>query len=353
MPFQPSDNRGEGGDPQPTIETFISRCLGQQAELEEVIPLKGDASDRSYYRVRLDIKGGKGAESLLVMRLAEPYSDGELPFVNICNYLDSLGLAVPRIHSYHREWGMLALEDCGDVTLQEAFRAGPPAKLRELYYRAVDDLIIMQLSGTAEQRARCRAYGYAFDEERFVWELNFTLKHWVSGLLKRPIAEEDDRTLQEIFRGMARTMLEQKLYFTHRDYHSRNLMVQGDRLRILDFQDARLGPPQYDLASLLRDSYVQLPSEWEEELLDYYLDRRRKEEGAGQGREKFVEIFNTTCLQRNLKAIGTFASQKALRGNDAYLQYIPTTLAHIKRNLLEHREFTQLGDILAGYVPSF
>jgi hypothetical protein len=148
-------------------------------------------------------------------------------------------------------------------------------------------------------------------------------------------------------------MLEQKLYFTHRDYHSRNLMVQGDRLRILDFQDARLGPPQYDLASLLRDSYVQLPFEWEEELLDYYLQRTAKEEDFSQDRDRFVEIFNATCLQRNLKAIGTFASQKTLRGNDAYLEYIPATLAHIKRNLLEHREFSRLGDILAKYEPFF
>lgn len=351
MPFQPSDNRSQGGDPQPSIETFIHRCLGWQIGLEEVTPLKGDASDRTYYRVRLAVAEEDGLNSLVVMRLSRPWADQGLPFANICRYLGLLELAVPQIYACHEEWGMLALEDCGDLTLQEAFREGPPAKVKELYLTALDDLITMQLRGAPEQRAACHAYSYAFDEERFVWELNFTVEHWIRRLLNKVVSPEDDGLLQGIFRDMSRTMVDQKLYFTHRDYHSRNLMVQGDRLRILDFQDARLGPPQYDLASLLRDSYVQLPGDWEEELLEYYL-RRREEEEAPQDRGEFVRVFNVASLQRNLKAIGTFASQQTVRGNDSYLQYIPTTLSHIRENLLQHEEFSPLADALARYIPS-
>lgn len=352
MPFQQSEKRSQGGDPKPSVETFIHRCLGWQTGLEEVTPLKGDASDRTYYRVRLAAAGEDGLNSLVVMRLSRPWVDQGLPFANICRYLSLLELGVPRIYACHEEWGMLALEDCGDLTLQEAYRNGPPERLKGLYLSALDDLITMQLRGAPEQRAACHAYSYAFDEERFVWELNFTVEHWIRRLLNKVVSPEDDRIFQGIFHEISRTMLDQKLYFTHRDYHSRNLMVQGNRLRILDFQDARLGPPQYDLASLLRDSYVQLPEGWEEQLLEYYLGRREKKEGATQDKEEFVRVFNVASLQRNLKAIGTFASQQTVRGNDSYLQYIPTTLSHIRKNLLQHEEFSPLADALARYIPS-
>ncbi len=341
----------EKGKVEPAIEDFVSHCFGPQAITEEVTSLAGDASDRSYFRVRLNPPAKEVPDTLVVMRLSEPWSEGELPFINIGRYLRSLGLAAPEIYSYRRDWGMLALEDCGDTTLQEAFRAEPSTGLKEYYFRALDDLVVMQLHGTEEQRAACHAYTYAFDEERFVWELDFAVEHWVRGLLNQEVSPEDQRALQDIFHRIARTMLDQKLYFTHRDYHSRNLMVRGDRLHVLDFQDARLGPPQYDLASLLRDSYVSLPQEWQEQFMEYYF-RRRKEEGDDVlDREEFMRLYKVNCLQRNLKAIGTFASQKMLRGNDSYLRYIPPTFSYIEDNLRDNQEFSPLGDILARYIP--
>jgi hypothetical protein len=350
------DRKGGERGSRSSIEDFVSDCLGSRVGLGEVTPLEGDASDRSYYRVHLLPRGERTSDipdSLVVMLLSEPWRDGELPFINICRYLGELGLGVPRVYAYCEDEGMLALEDCGDVTLQEAFRSRSFEGVKDLYFSAVDHLITMQLGGTEEQRAACHSYTYAFDEERFVWELNFSIEHWIRRLLGREISRGDLEAFQKVFRGMARTMLDQNLCFTHRDYHSRNLMVQGDRLRILDFQDARLGPPQYDLASLIRDSYVALPAGWEEELLEYYLRKREDVEGAGLEREEFMRVYGITCLQRNLKAIGTFASQKTLRGNNYYLGYIPHTLAHIREKLSADEELASLRKLLIRYVPDF
>ena len=115
----------------------------------------------------------------------------------------------------------------------------------------------------------------------------------------------------------------------HRDYHSRNLMLHHDRLYIIDFQDARMGPDTYDLVSLLRDSYVDLPERTVDELIAYFLALK----GETRDRAEFRRRFDTMALQRNLKALGTFGYQTTARRNPVYIQYIPRTLRYVRDNL--------------------
>ena len=120
----------------------------------------------------------------------------------------------------------------------------------------------------------------------------------------------------------------------HRDYHSRNLMLHDETLYVIDFQDARMGPDTYDLASLLRDSYVDLPDAAVDDLIDYFLAlsrdpaHRLTDDGA-----TFRRRFDLMALQRNLKALGTFGYQTTTRGNPVYMQYMPRTLTYVKRTL--------------------
>ena len=120
----------------------------------------------------------------------------------------------------------------------------------------------------------------------------------------------------------------------HRDYHSRNLMLHGGSLYIIDFQDARMGPDTYDLASLLRDSYVDLTPSQVDELIAYFLAltrgaaHRLTDDGA-----EFRRRFDLMALQRNLKALGTFGYQTTTRGNPVYIQYMPRTLSYVKQHL--------------------
>ena len=132
----------------------------------------------------------------------------------------------------------------------------------------------------------------------------------------------------------------------HRDYHSRNLMWRDERLCIIDFQDARLGPDTYDLASLLRDSYVDLPGQVVDELIAYFLALQgRSAEGA-----EFRRRFDLMALQRNLKALGTFGYQTTTRSNPVYIQYIPRTLNYVRANLDRYPRFAGLRTILARHV---
>jgi hypothetical protein len=122
------------------------------------------------------------------------------------------------------------------------------------------------------------------------------------------------------------------------------------RLYIIDFQDARMGPDTYDLVSLLRDSYLDLPEETVDELTSHFLTLSASGGPTAGARQEFRRRFDVMALQRNLKALGTFGFQTAARGNPVYIQYIPRTLRYVRMNLARHARFARLHGLLAAYV---
>jgi aminoglycoside/choline kinase family phosphotransferase len=148
---------------------------------------------------------------------------------------------------------------------------------------------------------------------------------------------------------LVRTLAQEPRVLCHRDYHSRNLMLSDGRLWIIDFQDARMGPDTYDLASLLRDSYVDISEEDVDELLAYFLALA----GRSGEAEDFRRRFDEMALQRNLKALGTFGYQTTARANAVYIQYIPRTLRYARQQLHKYPRFAALRDLLARYVEEF
>ena len=133
----------------------------------------------------------------------------------------------------------------------------------------------------------------------------------------------------------------------HRDYHSRNLMLYQGSLHIIDFQDARMGPDTYDLASLLRDSYVDFNDQQVDALIAFFLAQRG---GSKEEDRDYRRRFDLMALQRNLKALGTFGFQTTNRGNTVYIQYIPRTLNYARANLARYERFGRLRDLLAEHL---
>jgi hypothetical protein len=140
----------------------------------------------------------------------------------------------------------------------------------------------------------------------------------------------------------------------HRDYHSRNLMLHAGGLYIIDFQDARMGPDTYDLASLLRDSYVDIPDREVDDLIAYFLALKggsghavTPDDGASA---EFRRRFDLMAVQRNLKALGTFGYQTIARRNPVYIQYMPRTLRYVRTNLEKYPRFARLHELLAAHI---
>jgi len=329
----------ESADQRDRIDSYLQRS-GLASRTPRVVPLTGDASDRRYYRILLP------DGSSIVLSLSDPFRFDALPFVNVARLLADMPVPIPRVLGHADDLGILALEDLGDVTLQAHLGAAPAAEHAALYRQAVALIATIQRRGAELSSPAYLPYGIAFDTEKLTWELDFFIKHFIEGYRGVEIPAELRGALRGEFAEVVRELASESRVLCHRDYHSRNLMIHEDCLYIIDFQDARMGPDTYDLVSLLRDSYVDLPEQTVDELVAYFLALK----GEADTEEHFRERFNLMALQRNLKALGTFGYQTTARRNPVYIQYIPRTLRNVRHNLEQMPRLLGLQSVLAELI---
>jgi len=333
------------------IFKLFKRYDGVPPEKVHLEKLPGDASDRGFYRLRLP-----GEKSCIIMEPARdvpaPEDPDALPYINVLYHLDLCGVHVPKLHHYDPETGLLLLEDLGETTLEDVVREQEVPACLPLYRKAIDELLKIQLIGTRKRCEDCIAFQLSFDEEKLFQELIFFREYTLEGYLKRSFSTSKRHRLEEAFRQLSRIIAAEPQYLTHRDYHSRNLMVRDGRIGVIDFQDARLGPLQYDLVSLLRDSYVVLPGEVTAELIEYYLQEKDRMEGTVTDRVRFREIFDIVSVQRNLKAAGTFGYMAVIKGKKRYLQYLPDTFRYVRENLEKCEMLYALREVLLPDLSS-
>ena len=330
------------------IRARIDECLqraGMSGPQVRMVPLTGDASTRQYFRIlRPD------NPSVVLAVYDTPFIFDELPFVNVCRLFASIPLPIPAIAGHADDLGILILEDLGDVTLQAHLGVTQPIEHDGLYKQAVELVFRMQRKGAELQSEEFIPYKVAFDPDKLTWELNFFVKHFLEayrGVAIPPAARE---ALGEEWRGLADELAGEPRVLCHRDYHSRNLMLHERRLYIIDFQDARMGPDTYDLASLLRDSYVDLSEDRVDELIRGFLKLGGAQQATPQAFSEYRRRFDLMSVQRNLKALGTFGHQTTSRNNPVYIQYIPRTLSYVRTNLERYPRFARLLELLGSVM---
>ncbi len=312
--------------------------------LERLVRLPGDASTRQYYRVFV-----RGEGSYILMRM-EPFDQEGmgLPFVVIRNHLEKSGIDVPQVLDIDPARGFLLLEDLGDVVLLRQLQdVATPEAERHLYERVIDSLVMMHYQASPKEGdTHLDAFRLRFDLEKLMWEVDFTFEHFYRNYLKRDIPAHQMTRMLQSMTEICRTLADEPVVFTHRDFHSRNVMVKDDRFVMIDFQDARMGPAQYDLVSLLRDSYYQLEERQVESLIDYYILKFEATSGRKIDRVEFRRIFDLMTIQRNFKAIGSFASFYNRRNNPMYLKFIGNTFENVRRTLLRFPQYSELRELL-------
>jgi aminoglycoside/choline kinase family phosphotransferase len=310
-----------------------------------VVPLTGDASTRQYFRVMRPDN-----PSVVLAVYDEPFKFDELSFVNVCRLLTNIPLPIPGIAGHADDLGVLILEDLGDVTLQAHLGSTQPIEHDALYKQAVELIGRLQQRGTQLESNEFLPFGIAFDRDKLTWELNFFVKHFLEAYRGLDIPPAARRALDEEWELMTTELAGEPRVLCHRDYHSRNLMLHDGRLYVIDFQDARMGPDTYDLASLLRDSYVDLSEDRVDELIHVFLKLRGAQAATADGAAEFRRRFDLMSIQRNLKALGTFGHQTTSRNNPVYIQYIPRTLSYVRTNLERYPRFQRLREILGGMI---
>ena len=346
----------DGRDARARVDAFLADTgLGRRGAT--VVPLAGDASDRRYFRVLVP----DAASQVLAVHQG-PITFDTLPFVTVARLLSAMPVPVPRILAHSNALGIIALEDLGDVTLQAHVGAASPEERAALYRQAVTFINTIQRRSRELASADQVPYGMAFDVEKLTWELQFFTTHFLEAYRGAELTDRVRAALAYEYASIAEELASAPRVLCHRDYHSRNLMLHDGSLHIIDFQDARMGPDTYDLASLLRDSYVDVSDRQVNALIDCFLAQRaepdaddrdlstRSGSSRASSRDDFRRQFDLMALQRNLKALGTFGFQTASRNNMVYIQYMPRTISYVRANLVRYARFGRLHDLLTEHL---
>ena len=294
---------------------FLREFLGDAWTVE---PLPGDASVRRYFRIRLP----DATTRMLAYYPREVRAQLE-QFLSAYRSVQPHG-RVPEVLR-HSDAAVLQA-DVGDQTLFDFLHQDREAGVA-LYRAAIDALVAFQRAGPGKVNP-------AFTSDFFFNELEMTREFYVDALMGE--SEESSRKMIPLFRRLADNLAGHPYVLCHRDYHGQNIHIVNGTLFIIDYQDLRMGPDTYDLASLLRDRGVAriLGEETEMELLEYY----ESQHPAPGTRHRYFE----TLLQRSLKILGTFSRQPIERGRLHYLEFIPPTLESVERCLRELPEFDPL-----------
>lgn len=267
-------------------------------------PLRGDASTRLYWRIT------SGDRTVIASFYPEQIREG---LSRALRAWESLSPCVPLPSLLGSDECGIVQEDIGDETLLSVLLRDRERGL-ELYAVAVDLLESLQSADT-----RGREINPPFTSERFMTELDMTGEWYVERLAGGTYGPE----LRDAFRRLCDRLEQHPRLLCHRDYHGENLHVIGERLVMIDFQDLRLGPDTYDLASLLRDRGVArvLGRDEEEKLIERWVRIR--------GDDEIRNRYGETLLQRTIKILGTFARQSLERGRAHYLDHIDPALETI------------------------
>ena len=248
-------------------------------------------------------------------------------YIELYHHLFAKGIGVPRVYGYDLRAKLMVQEDLGDTSLFTLSKAHE--NISGLYEQTIDELIKLQFDGRQNTPVRCR-----YDQNHIEWEQQYFSDYFLGqycGISKDALHE-----LDEDFNRLTAQVLEHIEpigdYLMHRDFQSQNIYIKNGRIRIIDFQSARIGPLTYDLSALLRDAYVQITQEQEQALLAYYINKI-KARGLPLDDTEFIRAYELTCLQRNMQALGAFANLSLNKSKVHFKKYIPRGLELLKHGL--------------------
>jgi tRNA threonylcarbamoyl adenosine modification protein YjeE len=326
------------------IRRFLARAGFALAERKH---MQGDASSRSYERLTV-----KGATYIMmnsprrpdgpVVRDGKPYSaiahlaEDVTPFIAMTLALRELGFSAPAIFASDREHGLLLIEDFGtDIVVT----GDPPAPIEARYETAVDVLAALHRNKLPDMLPVEASVEYRlprYDLEALLIEVELLLD-WYLPKLDAKISDNKRDVYLSLWRDALMPSIQGPQTWVMRDYHSPNLIWLPERkgtgrIGLLDFQDAVMGSPAYDVASLLQDARVDVPEMIEISLLSRYTRARLNTDPAFDA-PAFVQAYATLAAQRASKILGIFARLEKRDGKPQYLRHLPRVWGYLQRSL--------------------
>lgn len=328
------------------VRRYAARHFGVPPRTVRLDALTPDASTRKYYRICAE---RNPEETFIISLYPAPFHPGDNTYLDVTRLFERAGLPVPHVIDVAGTQGIILQEDLGDCSLakwieQAGEEEGAEGRIDEMLLRAIDLIArIQQVSGweaETESEERRRAFTgsvasrLAFDEDKLSWELNFFYDHFFGSLRHAQFAPETEAAIRADLHAVAAELAARPRVLCHRDYHAMNLMVDArGELRLIDHQDARMGPASYDLVPLLVERRLAPADEaWVAARQEDFLRRREALGLPAIDTEELRYEFQLMTVQRQLKATGTFSYQTGVVGRGEYYEkYIGPAVATVLR----------------------
>jgi len=302
----------------------LARFITQQGITgREVIPLTPDASTRKYYRI------GWNKRTAVAAVYQEPFDPEFHPYLDVTRLFLESDIPVPEIYAVDGNAGIIVQEDLGDRQLFHIYDDDSEELCDEYKEKAIALIAKIQNATARAYETHSISSKLAFDEAKLSWELDFFFDHYFGSLRGETLRHAEVAELKAELNDISAELAAAPRVLCHRDYHASNLMIDHKKqLRVVDHQDARMGPASYDLVSFLLDRQPCPPSlaELRGHRL-FFLEQRRLLGLSPIDPDDFALEFRLMTIQRGLKATGTFSCQTAVYGRgEVYEHFIQPTL---------------------------
>jgi len=335
--------RGKGG-------LLIENCIlgpGFQIDLKEpeMLGLSGRAnvaligtggSDREYYRVK-KFKG-----SVVLMQCVHDDQDFHR-HIEYTRFFKKHSIPVPEMIDVETDKRSALFEDLGDMTLYSWLKCPREQEHIEKMYRKVIDVLILIHTIATKHVSECPLLeNRVFDYKHLRWETGYFIERFVEGV--RNINVDILATLNDEFHRLALKVNSFPKTVVHRDFQSQNIMItKGETPRLVDYQGARIGPPAYDVVSILWDPYYYLKNDVRQRLLNYYVSMMKERPGEKFSERDFIKTLLPCRLQRHMQALGAYGFLSAIKGKKYFLKHVPEGLRLLKEDVsLSKGEYTEL-----------
>ena len=307
----------------PAEERLRAYLARKNQPVAEIVALTPDASTRVYFRVPWP------AGTAVAAVYPEPFDPDIHPYLDVTRLFAAAGLPVPEVYDVDGAQGIILQEDLGDRQLRRVYESATDDEREGYVEQAICLIADIQAATALAYERDSIASRLAFDEAKLSWELDFFYEHYFKSLRHETLKHGEEVELRAELYDVASELAARPRVLCHRDFHAANLIVDAqNRLRIIDHQDARMGPASYDLVSLLLDRVTEAPTlaEVRERRL-YFLTEREQRGLPAIAPDEFAREFRLMTVQRCLKAVGTFSWQTGVYGRgDTYAHFIDPML---------------------------
>lgn len=321
-------------------DSFIRSNFGSYTDS---LRLAGDASTRIYHR----IYGTSGSTCILCEdNDLNNKNPEDYVYYTVYNIFRENGIPVPEVYALDSR-GLVLIQDLGDDILEIKYDELSGPERKRIYSELIGLIVRIQ---RIKEKNNIIPFTLSFDIEKLMFEFDFFIRHAMSGCIETKLTASDMQALRTEFLKISGILFRPDIFvLNHRDFISRNIILYKGSIYLIDFQDARLGLPHYDLVSLLRDSSPRLDHDLYKYLKDQYY-RSSPDNSKFMSRDEFEYYFDIMAFQRNIKTIGTFAYQSIVLGREKYRKYIQPTLSYLEDYAERRKELSTAYNIIVSCI---